>query len=419
MEDNTTKSGRQIITFGILMSINFPIYLFIWHHETPLSYHNAPLRIFATILCVILALKNYWPKSLKPMLPLYWYLVVTFTLPFFFIFMMLKNGASILWLMNLMSSIFFLILLFDFLSAIISLSLGGLIAFLAYVLTSQGFQFTPGTLTIMGVTSTFLAAFVIGGVFARNKEVIEYERIQTMKLLSSSIAHELRTPLASIIAAMAGLNKFLPSFFEAYEKAKESGIQVKNIRPNIYTHIKNIPNSVSSEVNYTNHTIDMLLLDVSNKEINQDSFSYFSAIDCIREALDRYPFRIAEHKNLVHFNTEEDFQIHGDKSLMIHVLFNLMKNALYYIESENKGDISIWIETTKRINIIHVKDTAKGMPKEILANLFKQFYTRRDGGTGVGLAFCKVVIQSFNGQISCHAIENEYTEFELKFAKEK
>ncbi|WP_410521703.1 ATP-binding protein [Candidatus Tisiphia endosymbiont of Oplodontha viridula] len=43
------------------------------------------------------------------------------------------------------------------------------------------------------------------------------------------------------------------------------------------------------------------------------------------------------------------------------------------------------------------------------------FYTRRANGIGLGLSFCKKIMLSFGGDISCISEEGQYTEFQLNF----
>lgn len=416
MTEDTLKSSRQILTFGILMSINFPAYLLIWHQATPQDYQNTALRLVATGVCLILLGKNYWPKRLMPYLPLYWYFVVLFTLPFFFVFMTLKNSGSVLWLMNLMSALFFVFLLFDFISAFALLFVGSVLAVLAYTLTtSGGFVFNPGIVSASGLFVTFLAAMIIGGFFARNRALMEYEKLATLKLLGACIAHELRTPFASITGAMNGLKKYLPLLFDAYDKANANNLDVQSIRTGHYDLIKRIPTSVCGEINNANNTIDMLLLNISQADINKEKFMQLSVSKSIEESLARYPFRSSEHRTLVNWTNECDFMFYGDKQLFTHIMFNLLKNALYFVEAERKGDIHIWIKTADTQNIIYFKDTAKGAPAEVVVRLFESFYSKRQNGTGLGLAFCKKVMKSFGGDIRAESVDGEYMQFSLHF----
>jgi hypothetical protein len=56
-----------------------------------------------------------------------------------------------------------------------------------------------------------------------------------------------------------------------------------------------------------------------------------------------------------------------------------------------------------------------GISSSQLARLFKHFYTTTFMGTGIGLSFCKLVMNRFGGNIRCESIEGQYTKFILSF----
>ncbi len=64
-----------------------------------------------------------------------------------------------------------------------------------------------------------------------------------------------------------------------------------------------------------------------------------------------------------------------------------------------------------------VKDTAGSVNSTIVDNLFDSYQTTKQQGTGVGLAFCKLTMESFQGTISCHSVEGDHIEFVLSFPK--
>lgn len=70
-------------------------------------------------------------------------------------------------------------------------------------------------------------------------------------------------------------------------------------------------------------------------------------------------------------------------------------------------------------NILYFKDTGKGIPADVLPKLFEKFYTTTYHGTGLGLAFCKMVMTGFGGSISCTSEYGEFTQFEMVFPKHK
>jgi signal transduction histidine kinase len=62
-----------------------------------------------------------------------------------------------------------------------------------------------------------------------------------------------------------------------------------------------------------------------------------------------------------------------------------------------------------------------GIRHEVLPKLFEKFYTTtyRGTGLGLGLAFCKMVMNGFGGSISCASEWGQYTTFKLIFPKRK
>ncbi|MBY0545624.1 MAG: HAMP domain-containing histidine kinase [Gammaproteobacteria bacterium] len=99
------------------------------------------------------------------------------------------------------------------------------------------------------------------------------------------------------------------------------------------------------------------------------------------------------------------------------MLFNLLGNSFYQIEKNKRGEIFIQTEITPKWNILHIRDTAGSVSPDALAHLFDDFKTSRKNGTGVGLAFCKLTMESFGGHISAHSVEGDYIEFVLSFPK--
>lgn len=104
-------------------------------------------------------------------------------------------------------------------------------------------------------------------------------------------------------------------------------------------------------------------------------------------------------------------------ALTNHILYNLIKNALRAIGNSDKGMIIIRLETGEKLNKLIFRDTATGISKEFLPKMFKLFESQSasQGGTGVGLAFCKLIMQSYSGDIVCDSVEGEFTEFVLSF----
>jgi signal transduction histidine kinase len=220
--------------------------------------------------------------------------------------------------------------------------------------------------------------------------------------------------LASIKNGASGIKYYLPSLINAYKTAKEANIRVDPIPPSQLKDLDPLLDDVIAEAQFSNTVIDMLLIKVRHPEIDQKELSTCSIKECLSETLRRYPFDINESK-LVIWDNHADFTFKGNELLMIHVFFNLLKNALYHIKAARKGHIDIWFEQEKKANNLHFKDTGSGIPAKYMSHLFTQFFTKSHRGTGLGLTFCKLVMESFGGSIICRSVEGEYTEFVLSF----
>jgi len=95
------------------------------------------------------------------------------------------------------------------------------------------------------------------------------------------------------------------------------------------------------------------------------------------------------------------------------VVFNLLKNALYSINSALKGEVTITLKPGKGANSILFRDTGEGVAPDVLAKIFDEFFSMREEGTGVGLAFCRRTMRSFDGDIACDSELGVYAEFAI------
>jgi len=123
-------------------------------------------------------------------------------------------------------------------------------------------------------------------------------------------------------------------------------------------------------------------------------------------ALERYSFK-PDQREIVRTVLDEDFQFRGSDLLMTHVLFNLLKNGLRAIEARDGDDnyLSVELRRGPATNTIVVVDTGEGIPPEILNYVFIPFVSaQRPGvGTGLGLSFCRMIIEGAGGTISCRS----------------
>jgi signal transduction histidine kinase len=262
----------------------------------------------------------------------------------------------------------------------------------------------------------YCSIIVYSVLFSQKNQSAQKAKINTMKMLAGSIAHELRTPLSAIMLDANALSRYLPYYEEAYAKAKDAGIPLTKIHPNELENIGGIPESLQT-LSRNAHTMINMLLTNLNERTEERKVERCSITSCVEEALNAYPFSQQE-RELVHWSKTNDFDFIGHKELIKHVMFNLIKNALYAIASVSKGEIYITVEPEKiskgkKTNQLIFKDTGPGISAQSLPHIFDRFYTKTRHGTGIGLAFCQSVIKGFGGEIACTSKPGEHTTFTI------
>ncbi|MGA2655676.1 MAG: HAMP domain-containing sensor histidine kinase [Gammaproteobacteria bacterium] len=412
---NTETAIYQIIPFSILASISFPIFYYVNNNMAASVYENLPARLIASALCLPLIFFHFWPKKLRIVLPVYWYLTLIYVLPFFFTFFFLMNGASQIWLTNIIIMILLLILLVDWLSFIAMIIIGCGLGFIFYYFSVDQIELPNYFYNQILIINVF--AF-ISVLLSRSKSKIEAEKFSALQAFGYMIAHELRTPLNAIQSSFEGIKMYLPSLIAAYKKASNAQLEVEYIRKDQLVSLERSIDTVETEANLANMTINMLLTNVRQTQMKPSEISIFSAKDLIESVLKRYPTQ-ADQRAIIHVDSNHDFMIQGDKELLSHLFFNLLKNALYFLEAAKKGEIMIWFDADNEYNYIHFKDTGQGIAPKDLPHIFERFYTKRYHGTGIGLAFCKTVMNLHKGKITCHSVLGEYAEFIMSFPKIK
>jgi len=107
--------------------------------------------------------------------------------------------------------------------------------------------------------------------------------------------------------------------------------------------------------------------------------------------------------------------IHTDPVLLGSLFQNLMENAYKYSHPEKK-ELHISITRDKRNVIFSFKDRGIGIPKNELTNVFNKFYRienkyNQNGSVGLGLAFCKELVNFMHGEIIVNSQVDQGSEF--------
>lgn len=378
---------RKIWAAAVLGVFGFPIFYLAWTYVLPQPYDSLTLRGIGTVLCLALALARWWPTEWRRYIVPFSYFMFLYCLPFFFTLMLLLNGSNATWQMSTLAALIYVVLLYDLVNAIVVLVVGSLAAIGAYLLMTGGAPIPEGYWTTLPILVFALAGF-LGLAYGDN--VIAREKIKAAASLASQVAHECRTPLTGIRFEADGCERLL-------ERLPESPIRAKLAA----SHRR-----VRQHITSANSVIDLLLTNVAQHHRSAPTAELHNMSKIVSLALERYSFK-PNQREIVRTVLDEDFQFRGSDLLMTHVLFNLLKNGLRAIEARDGNDNYLSVELCRgpERNTIIVADTGEGIPPEILNYVFIPFVSaQRPGvGTGLGLSFCRMIIEGAGGTISCRS----------------
>jgi two-component system NtrC family sensor kinase len=113
-------------------------------------------------------------------------------------------------------------------------------------------------------------------------------------------------------------------------------------------------------------------------------------------------------------------QVRGDPHVLQEVIFNLCSNALLAMPSGGElrlRSFEMVADTFRQFKrvAIEVVDTGCGIPESNIDKIFEPFFTTRKdaGGTGLGLALCRMLISEMDGQIEVSSVPKQETIFRL------
>lgn len=402
---------RNLVTIDIVRYIGWwahPIYYIIWTVFLPQPYESATLRFASSITFIPFFFYQRYPDSFKPWLNLYWYLWLTFTLPVIFTFLMLMNNLSGMWLVcETMMLLVFIIFIPNYLMLVLLLGSGIAIAYAGFVLSTGTHLII--TREIIEYMLPIPMAILLGllSIWTTKKGEINLKE-KVMQSMAGSIAHEMRNPFGQIRNCLSSIQNMIPFSHSAKEITSLNKGSINRIHENIAQGQKAVKRGIQA--------IDLVLGEIREKPIDPNSFTYLSAARIIQKALNEYGYDSENERNRIHFDAHETFTFYIDKTLFLFVLFNLLKNAIYYFRNHADSEIRIRLKTGNEYNYLFFRDTGPGIAKEDLPHIFDSFHTKgKQEGTGLGLAYCKRVMKAFGGNITCDSEKGKYTEFTLAF----
>lgn len=221
----------------------------------------------------------------------------------------------------------------------------------------------------------------------KTQELVKSEKFALIGQMSSVVIHEIKN-LLSGISAMSEL------------------ILMKVNDPNI----KEIAKTMQEESSRAFTNLTNILEYVKPLELKMQKVPLKNVVE---KALTLCKGFFKDKKIRVNVKLEENLpEIPMDEDKIKEVFINLIANAAQAIE--NKGFIKIYGYKKNDYIIVEVEDNGKGIKEEHLKRIFEPFFTTRKGGTGIGLARVKKILEYHSWDIEVESIEGKGSIFRIK-----
>ena len=203
------------------------------------------------------------------------------------------------------------------------------------------------------------------------------ERLAFLGNAIASIAHDIRTPLATSFLHLSNLNKKLKS---------QNHDDYVNVVEKVRNNLKTLENTINSMLIYAKGGADTF------KSIECKKCCELIATDLF-ELFPRVTFTIHAQENLKNKYVKVNFN----------ALMTSFRNLIANSQAVCKQDVSIkinFIRDNDEVMKITVADNGPGIDEDTMDRIFEPFVTARKNGTGLGLSIVKSIVESHRGKIS-------------------
>ena len=234
-----------------------------------------------------------------------------------------------------------------------------------------------GDLTQM---STELEGYIIVLYDVTDQERQEKERREFV----STVSHELRTPLTT-----------MNSYIEALE---EGVLEDKELAPQF---IDTIHKETTRMIRMVNELMQLGKMDIKEEHYEKE---FIDINKMLEQITDRFALTHPE-KNFIKHIPKSPIFVEGDQDKLTQVFDNIVNNAIKY--SPDGKNITVRVRQNYHHNrvSISIKDEGVGIPLVHIDKIFNRFYRvdksrqRSMGGTGLGLALAKTIVEAHKGRI--------------------
>ena len=239
------------------------------------------------------------------------------------------------------------------------------------------------------------------------RDIEEKSKLDEMrKSFISDVSHELKTPIALI---------------QGYSEGLLENVNTDEESRKFYAEV--ILDETNKMDKLVKELLELMKLEYGKREFNDTTFNI---VELEKEVIRKSQMMIDEKQVEIKLETPDEINVVADDFYIEQVVTNYFTNAIKHVEEVN-GKKQIRIENVVDVerNKVRVKvfNTGEQIPEEHINRIWNRFYkvdksrNRKDGGTGIGLAFVKAIMSNYGNSYGVVNKEDGvefYFELELK-----
>jgi len=218
------------------------------------------------------------------------------------------------------------------------------------------------------------------------------EREQAWREMAKQVAHEIKNPLTPMRLTVQNFQrKFEPT------------------DPNIHLKVDEYTKTLIQQID-TMSSIASAFSNFAKMPAQQNET--LNVVSIVKLALDIF------NEDYIYFTSDKtEIIAKFDRTQLIRVVTNLVKNAIQAISEDRKPRIIVNVSTKDDNVIISVSDNGLGVSEENKEKVFEPKFTTKSSGMGLGLAMVKNIVETYNGTITFETESNSGTTFIVSFPK--
>lgn len=226
------------------------------------------------------------------------------------------------------------------------------------------------------------------------KDIEEKSKIDEMrKQFISDVSHELKTPIALIQGYAEGLIENVNDDEESRKFYAEVILDESNKMDALVKQL-----------------LELMKLEYGKRDFNNDNFD---VVELINEVIRKCKVMIDEKKINIKFEIKEPIMVYADEFYIEQVVTNYFTNAIKHaMDVDGNKEIEIKVEKKENKVRISVFNTGENIPEEHIQKIWGRFYkedtsrNRANGGTGIGLALVKAIMNNYQNNYGVINREN-------------